>query len=226
MSRTTKAADLSLGNIQLLGTFLLAVVFFAAAVIGGFLAGYRRGFVDQASDSPAGDLPFLEKLVGAPPPAAPPQTTAAIPAVPPSQPASQSAPHPAPADTASHPAPSDQLSANIVRSLHIQVSAGPNLQGARALAGELAARGYPAVVYSGDADGLHRVILGPFHSRSSANDAHDQLKANGISSLIRFPSSAAPGSLKSSRHRITDQPITDRRPITRTPIADAVSAPR
>lgn len=224
MSRPAKATDLSLGNIQLLGTFLLAVVFFAAAVIGGFLAGYRRGFVDQAFDSPGGNLPFLKKLAGAPTPAAPAQKGGANPAAPPSRPASRSAPQAAQADTPNHPAPSGELSATIAQSLHIQVSAGPDLEGARTLAGELAAKGYPAAVYSGDADGLHRVILGPYYNRAAANDAHDQLKADGIPSLIRFPWRAAPAPSNPAgngspinRSRTTDQPITAPSPAPRSP---------
>ena len=74
MSRTAKANDLSLGSISLLGTFLVAVIFFGAAVVGGFLAGYQRGFVDQTFGSSAAALHLISTILGDRPAAHAPRT--------------------------------------------------------------------------------------------------------------------------------------------------------
>ena len=186
MSRTAKPANLTLGNVQLLGGFLIAVVFFGAAVAGGFLAGYRRGFIDRAFELPAAKLPLLGAVVSAPPTAERPQAQAATPVEPILRPGGNAAPQATPADPPDRPDPLNAVPVLLSKPLHVQVSAGPDLQGAEALAGQLAARGYPAAVDSEVAEGRHRVVLGPYYNRAAANDVHDRLKADGIDSLILF----------------------------------------
>ena len=186
MSRTAKPANLTFSSVQLLGGFLTAVVFFGAAVAGGFLAGYRRGFIDHAFDLPAAKLPLLGAVVSAPPPAERPQTQAATPAEPILPPGGNAALQAAPADPPARPNPLYAVPVLLSKPLHVQVSTGRDLQGAEALASRLAARGYPAAVDSEAAEGRVRVVLGPYYNRAAANDAHDRLKADGIDSLILF----------------------------------------
>jgi cell division protein FtsN len=73
----------------------------------------------------------------------------------------------------------------IANSTHVQVAAVRVAGDAAMLAGKLTAKGYPAVVYSGGSDGLHRVILGPYSGRDDAKAAQAKLKADGLDSLIR-----------------------------------------
>lgn len=73
----------------------------------------------------------------------------------------------------------------IANSTHVQVAAVRVEGDAAMLAGKLTAKGYPAAVYSGGSDGLHRVILGPYSGRDDAKAAQAKLKADGLDSLIR-----------------------------------------
>lgn len=194
MSTRRRPSESPVSTIQLLGMFFVSLVFFAAAVIGGFLAGYQRGMIDHASGGPPDAVPLLEMLIGGPPAVAEASETATEPLEPTEQPAKQS---PAPAPQQS-PVPASQPPAQIAptrpavspdtvaHSTHLQVSAGPQLRGAQRLARELAAKGYPAVVYSGGSDGLHRVILGPYDGRPAARAIQSKLKADGRDSLIRI----------------------------------------
>jgi cell division protein FtsN len=99
---------------------------------------------------------------------------------------------PAPSPAASAPAlqpaarpKSGSKADSIANGTHLQVAAVRVQADAEMLAGKLAAKGYPAVVYSGGADGLHRVILGPYSGGDAAKAAQAKLKADGLDSLIR-----------------------------------------
>lgn len=92
---------------------------------------------------------------------------------------------PAAAPASSPPAKSGSKADTIANSTHVQVAAVRVQGDAAMLAGKLTAKGYPAVVYSGGTDGLHRVILGPYSGRDEAKAAQDKLKADGLDSLIR-----------------------------------------
>lgn len=94
-------------------------------------------------------------------------------------PAAEPPPTPAPA------AQSGSRADSIANSTHVQVAAVRVQGDAAMLAGKLTAKGYPAVVYSGGSDGLHRVILGPYSGRDDAKAVQAKLKADGLDSLIR-----------------------------------------
>ena len=92
---------------------------------------------------------------------------------------------PAAAPASAPAAKSSSKADSIANSTHVQVAAVRVQGDAAMLAGKLAAKGYPAVVYSGGTDSLHRVILGPYSGRDEAKAAQTKLKADGLDSLIR-----------------------------------------
>ena len=186
MSTRRRSSESPVSIVQLLGLFAVSLIFFAAAVIGGFLAGYQRGIIAQAFGSPPEPVPLIESLLGGPPVAVQASETAPTTDAPPEltalQPSSPAAPELTP-EVVTRPNATPDAAA---RSTHLQVAAGRDLKGAQRLARELAAKGYAAVVYSGGNDGLHRVIVGPYDGRSAAKAIQTKLKADGHNSLIRI----------------------------------------
>jgi len=151
---------------------------------------------DAPKPTPA---PVAAAKVAEPPPAAAKQERAPV-ANTPSPETNKPKPFPtkttartaAPATRSATPAPATRAPATsaskadaIANSTHVQVAAVRVQGDAQMLAAKLAAKGYPAVVYSGGSDGLHRVILGPYADRDAAKAAQAKLKADGLDSLLR-----------------------------------------
>lgn len=97
----------------------------------------------------------------------------------------ETAPKPRPPAPDKAPSKAEAKADSIANGTHVQVAAVRVRGDAQMLAGKLAAKGYPAVVYSGGSDRLHRVILGPFRGRDDAKAAQEKLKGDGLESLIR-----------------------------------------
>ena len=201
--------ELVLGNKQILSAFFLIVVLFAVFFSLGYSLGYSSGQSEQETVS---EIKAVEQIQGrvrlpdtlleqAPAPETFRGEASERPATEPlgeDQGPSTSAgaaqkPQPFPARENSTTTPrratttTAVLGEAAVRGIHLQVAASRVRADARMMVEELQAKGYPVVLYDGAGDGWFRVLVGPFSDVEAAKPYQEQLKADGLDSILRKP---------------------------------------
>jgi cell division septation protein DedD len=188
MSRNAEGEfELVLGNKQLLSLFFLVVVLFAVFFSLGYMVGRSVGPPLQAAQPPGpGSAPVTE-----PPPPRPgkalEEKAAGLPAaVEETQPARSDPPAPAP-KTELAATPPESAPALVSRQLHLQIAAVRLREDAEALVESMRKKGYRGMVNDEGADGLHRVLIGPFSSEREAQEMKAQLEKDGHKSILKRP---------------------------------------
>jgi cell division septation protein DedD len=175
-----------------------AIVAAVAAVLGVLIIGAADMMIWPDA---SGSLESAALAIAPGNPVEPEPTAAAVAvAIPVAEPSLQGAvvmKSPLPSPTASQPAVADTRSPNIAASVTpadsadikkrdpsgyvIQVAAAPQLEEARAVLAQLAVSGHPAYLTAKIVDGveLYRVRVGPFTSRSAAEDVARRLEHEG-----------------------------------------------
>jgi cell division protein FtsN len=156
--------EVLLGNRQLLSVFFIVIILLAVFFTMGYVLGRSTGAGTVATRAPVpSPAPFAQKPPSAPVDApAPAAAPAALPAV--EQAAPKAEPKPA--------VPSEPASGQV----YLQVLATKRPE-AELVAGVLKKKGFATLIAPAPAEGMFRVLVGPFNGESEIAKARTELEA-------------------------------------------------